>query len=139
MVKEALANAVYHRSYEIWEPLEVRILPYGVTIASYPGPDRSVDIDDLRTGHGVTRRYRNRRIGELLKELNLTESRGTGIPKILRAIKKNGSPLPVFERDEDRTFFVARFPIHPKALHRITKEERAEPEEPSTKSGPSLD
>jgi len=132
-------NAVYHRSYEIREPIEVRILPDGVTIASYPGPDRSVNIDELRTGYGVTRRYRNRRIGEFLKELNLTEGRGTGIPKILRAIQKNGSPLPVFETDEDRTYFVAKFSIHPGALQRITKEVRAEPEEPGTKSGPSRD
>ncbi len=138
-LEEALVNAVYHRSYEIREPIEVRILPDGVTIASYPGPDRSVSIDELRTGQGVTRRYRNRRIGEFLKELNLTEGRGTGIPKILRAIQKNGSPIPVFETDEDRTYFVARFPIHPKAPHRITKEERAEPEKPGAKSGPSRD
>jgi ATP-dependent DNA helicase RecG len=94
-------------------------------------------LDDLRTGHGITRRYRNRRIGEFLKELNLTEGRGTGIPKILRAIQKNRSPLPVFETDDDRTYFVARFPIHPKAPHRITKEERSEREKPGTKLAPS--
>ena len=138
-LEEALVNAVYHRSYEIREPIEVRILPDGVTIASYPGPDRSVNLDDLRTGHGITRRYRNRRIGEFLKELNLTEGRGTGIPKILRVIQKNGSPLPVFETDDDRTYFVARFPIHPKAPHRITKEDRVEHKEPGAKSGLSRD
>ena len=133
-LEEALVNAVYHRSYEVREPIEVRILPDGVTIASYPGPDRSVNIDDLRTGQGITRRYRNRRIGEFLKELNLTEGRGTGIPKILRAIQKNGSPPPVFETDEDRTYFVARFPIHPGALLRAIKEDKAETTEPGTKS-----
>ncbi len=31
------------------------------------------------------------------------------IPKILRAIRKNGSPPPIFETDADRTYFVARF------------------------------
>lgn len=31
--------------------------------------------------HVVCRRYRNRRIGEFLKELELTEGRSTGIPK----------------------------------------------------------
>jgi len=133
-LEEALVNAIYHRSYEIREPIEVRILPDCVTIANYPGPDRSVNLDDLRTGHGVTRRYRNRRIGEFLKELSLTEGRGTGIPKILRAIQKNGSPLPVFETDDDRTYFVVRFPIHPKALHRITKKERAESQKPQHQS-----
>jgi len=82
-------------------------------------------------------RDRDRRIGEFLKELNLTEGRGTGIPKILRAIQKNGSPLPVFETDDDRTYFVARFPIHPGALQRITKKDSVETEEPGTKSAPS--
>ncbi len=71
------------------------------------------------------------------KKLNLTEGRGTGIPKILRAIQKNGSPMPVFETDDDRTYFVARFPIHPGALQRITKEDSVETEEPGTKSAPS--
>ena len=125
---------VYHRSYEIREPIEVRILPDCVTIASYPGPDGSVNLEDLQTGRSTTRRYRNRRIGEFLKELSLTEGRGTGIPKILRAIRKNGSPLPIFETNDDRMYFVARFPIHPGAMQRITKEDRAETEGTGTKS-----
>jgi ATP-dependent DNA helicase RecG len=135
-LEEALVNAIYHRSYEIREPVEVRILPDEVTIASYPGPDRSIDMEALRNGRGVTRRYRNRRIGEFLKELNLTEGRGTGIPKILRAIRKNGSPLPRFETDEDRTYFVSRFPIHPKALQRTSKESLTEVEKAEARSGP---
>ncbi|MFA5180352.1 MAG: RNA-binding domain-containing protein [Syntrophales bacterium] len=138
-LEEALVNAVYHRSYEIREPIEVRILPDCVTIASYPGPDHSVNLADLQTGRSSTRRYRNRRIGEFLKELNLTEGRGTGIPKILRAIRKNGSPLPIFETDDDRLYFVSRFPIHPGAKQRIIKEDRAETEKTGTKSGPSRD
>ena len=120
-------------------PIEVRILPDCVTIASYPGPDGSVNLEDLQAGRSATRRYRNRRIGEFLKELNLTEGRGTGIPKILRAIQKNGSPMPVFETDDDRTYFVARFPIHPGALQRIIKEDRCAPKEPGTKLAPSRD
>ncbi|MCG2660280.1 MAG: hypothetical protein L6437_08555 [Kiritimatiellae bacterium] len=63
----------------------------------------------------MSRRYRNRRIGEFLKELSLTEGRGTGIPKIMRAIRHNNSPRPKFETDSDRTYFAATFPIHPKA------------------------
>ena len=41
---------------------------------------------DLRAGVAISRRYRNRRIGEFLKELGLAEGRCTGVPKILRAI-----------------------------------------------------
>ena len=34
-------------------------------------------------------RYRNRRRGEFLKELDLTEGRSTGIPKMLRVMTAN--------------------------------------------------
>ncbi|MDP4272674.1 MAG: hypothetical protein Q8907_00155 [Bacteroidota bacterium] len=38
------------------------------------------------------RRYRNRRLGDFLKELYLTEGKATGIPRIKKAMKDNGSP-----------------------------------------------
>ncbi|MBU4212303.1 MAG: hypothetical protein KKD33_06945, partial [Verrucomicrobia bacterium] len=96
-IEEALVNAVHHRGYDVREPVEVRILPDEVIITSYPGPDRSIRLADLKKDHFVSRRYRNRRIGEFLKELDLVEGRGTGIPKIMRAIRKNKSPRPTFE------------------------------------------
>lgn len=117
-LEEALVNAVYHRSYEEREPIEVRITPEEIAILSYPGPDRSINMADLRVGKAVTRRYRNRRIGEFLKELELTEGRATGIPKIIRAMKDNGSPEPAFESDEDRISFLVRLPVHPDAAGR---------------------
>jgi ATP-dependent DNA helicase RecG len=52
-------------------------------------------------------------VGEFLKELEMTEGRGTGIPKILCEIKKNRSPKPIFHTDDDRTFFLVEFPVHP--------------------------
>jgi ATP-dependent DNA helicase RecG len=114
-VEEALVNAVYHRSYEIREPVEVRITPQDLVILSFPGPDRSIRMDDLRAGRAVSRRYRNRRIGEFLKELDLTEGRSTGIPKILREMAANGSPAPEFDSDDDRTSYLVRLPVHPRA------------------------
>jgi ATP-dependent DNA helicase RecG len=120
-IEEALCNAVYHRSYEIREPVEVRILPDSLTICSFPGPDRSIRDQDMKKFRFVSRRYRNRRVGEFLKELEMTEGRGTGIPKILREIKKNGSPEPVFHSDRDRSFFLVEFPIHPVFAEELKK------------------
>lgn len=37
--------------------------------------------------------YRNRRIGDFLKELKLIEGRNTGFPNALNALKKNGSDM----------------------------------------------
>ena len=100
-----MVNAVYHRSYEIREPIEVRITLDDLVVLSFPGPDHSIRLKDLRDGKAVSRRYRNRRIGEFLKELDLAEGRSTGIPKILKVMKKNGSPRPEFDTDEDRSYF----------------------------------
>ena len=69
-------------------------------------------MQDLQAGKAVSRRYRNRRIGEFLKELDLTEGRSTGVPKILRVMKANNSPEPIFETDDERSYFLIRLPIH---------------------------
>jgi ATP-dependent DNA helicase RecG len=100
----------------------------GLVVLSFPGPDHSIKMADLRRGKGVSRRYRNRRIGEFLKELDLTEGRSTGISKILKAMKANGSPVPEFETDKDRTYFLIRLPLHPGALQ----------EEPTPKSSEKI-
>lgn len=125
-IEEALVNAVYHRSYEEREPIEVRISHEELVILSFPGPDRSIRMEDLRTGRAVSRRYRNRRIGEFLKELDLTEGRSTGIPKILKVMAANGSPSPLFETDDDRTSYVVRLPAHPQSRNSETTEVTAE-------------
>ena len=110
-IEEALANAVYHKSYSIREPVEVRVESDRIEILSYPGPDRSVTVDALKSFNVLGRRYRNRRIGDYLKELHLTEGRNTGFRKILRALDRNGSPLPEFITDDEHTFFITRLYI----------------------------
>ena len=100
-IEEALANAVYHKGYDEREPIEVRILSDRIEIVSHPGPDRSVTPEGLKGYRVFNRRYRNRRIGEFLKELHLTEGRNTGFGKVLKALSNNGSPAPLFETDDD--------------------------------------
>lgn len=107
-IKEALSNAVYHRSYEIREPIEVRIEQDRIEILSFPGPDRSVTLEGLKNYQVTSRRYRNRRVGEFLKELHLTEGRNTGFQKILESLNRNGSPKPEFETDEAHSYFITR-------------------------------
>ena len=122
-IEEALVNAIYHRSYEEREPVEVRITRDELLVLSYPGADRSIRMDDFKKGQAVSRRYRNRRIGEFLKELDLAEARSTGVPKIFRAMRRNGSPEPVFESDDDRTWFRVRLPVHERASLAATEHE----------------
>ena len=61
----------------------------------------------------TNRRYRHRRVGEFLKELDLAEGCSTGVPKILRAMRNNGWPAPRFETYDDRTWFLVQLPAHP--------------------------
>jgi ATP-dependent DNA helicase RecG len=49
--------------------------------------------------------YRNRRIGDFLKDLKLTVGKATGFPLIIDEMKKNGNPDPVFYTDDERTHF----------------------------------
>lgn len=115
-VEEALVNAVYHRDYDIREPIEVRINRQCIRILSFPGADPSISQKDIEAGRLLTRRYRNRRIGEFLKELDFTEGRGTGIPKIRRVLAANGSPEPLFVTDEARISFYTEIKMHPEFL-----------------------
>lgn len=111
-IEEALVNAVYHRGYDVREPVEVRIMEDRIHIVSYPGPDRSISEKSIEDKNMIARKYRNRRIGEFLKELKLTEGRNTGVPKIKRALKNNGSREPEFETNETRDYFITTIFIH---------------------------
>ncbi len=118
-LEESIVNAMYHRGYDIREPVEIRIHPDRIEILSFPGPDRSIKQSDIAKGKLVARRYRNRRIGEFFKELKMTEGRCTGIPKIIRAMKANGSPPPLFETDDDRSYFLTTLKIHPQYIKQL--------------------
>lgn len=112
-IEETLVNAFYHRDYQKREPIEIRIYPKSIIFLNQGGPDRSIALQSFDHGKVRSRRYRNRRLGEFLKELELTEGRATGIPTILDSLRKNGSPAPRFYSDEDRTFFEVELFIHP--------------------------
>ena len=89
------------------------ITPDRMEILSLPGPDRSITDEHLENRVLVSRRYRNRRIGDFLKELEIVEGRNTGVPLILRAMANNGSGLPTFETDDERSYFLTILPVHP--------------------------
>lgn len=112
-IEEALTNAVYHKSYQIHEPITVTVTPEKLTILSLPGPDWSISDEDLERRVLISKRYRNRRIGDFLKELKMAEGRNTGVPLIVRAMKENGSKEPKFLTDEERSYFEIELPIHP--------------------------
>jgi ATP-dependent DNA helicase RecG len=113
-LEEALVNAVYHRGYDgPPEPTKVYLYPDRLEVISYPGPVPGIEREHLATGQIPPVPARNRRVGELLKELRLAEARGTGIPKLFRSMAENGSPAPAFDFDGARSYFRVTLPAHP--------------------------
>ncbi len=109
--EEAVVNALYHRDYQEREPVEITIEPTHIDILSYSGPDRSITTEAIKAAQRLkARRYRNRRLGDFLKELDLTEGRATGIPTIQKSLRENGSDKAVIDTDEDRTYFLMTIP-----------------------------
>jgi ATP-dependent DNA helicase RecG len=112
-LEEAISNAVYHKNYAEEKPIEIQVLPDRIEILSYPGPLPPISNVDLQQRRVIARDYRNRRIGDFLKELQLTEGKATGFPVIRDGMLKNGNPEPVFYTDEERTLFLVTLLCHP--------------------------
>jgi len=130
-IEEAVCNAVYHKSYSDNKPIEIQVLPDRIEILSFPGPMPPVTNADLQQRRVIARDYRNRRVGDFLKELKLTEGKATGIPLIRDEMSRNGNPEPVFYTDEERTLFLVTLPSHPvwlvtKSVTKLTRRDVVE-------------
>lgn len=112
-LEEAVVNSLYHRSYIEREPVEITIEPDKISILNFGGPNHTISMQAIREARMLrSRRYTNRRLGEFLKELNLTEGRATGIPTIQQKLQENGSQRASIETDEERTFFLIDIPCN---------------------------
>jgi len=118
-LEEAVANCLFHRNYQEREPVKIRIEPDAILLYNSGGPDRSIKREDFMTGRAIPKRYRNRRLGDFLKELKLTEGHATGLPAIRRAMEQNGSPAPQFDFDDERTWFQVTLPIHTSFVQKL--------------------
>lgn len=93
------------------------IFPDRVEITSYPGPMPGIELRHLQPGAATPSvPAHNRRIGEFLKERQLAEGRLTGLPRVFDAMRRNGSPPPRYDFDEQRTYFRATLPAHPEYM-----------------------
>lgn len=111
-LEEILANAVFHKSWDDRNPNEVCIDHNSIEVLNFEEPMPPITNADLQKSRVISRHYRNRRIGDFLKEMHLTEGRSTGFPKIYQAVKRNDSPMPLFETDDRNMHLLATMPIH---------------------------
>jgi len=114
-MEEAIVNAVFHRGYDLpYQAARIGLYPDRMEITSFPGPVPGLEPQHI--GPGVRTPQlptRNPRVGDLLKALRLAETWHTGIPKMYRRMRENGSPPPTFDFDVGRTYFRVTLPAHP--------------------------
>lgn len=109
VLREAIANSVAHRDYsETGREIDIQIFDDRIEVISPGGLGGGLTISDLGTG----KRYiRNHLIADILNDLRFIERAGTGIARIIREMKSNGSPDPIFKSDTNT--FIAILPSHP--------------------------
>lgn len=123
-LEEVVVNAIYHRSYEEQRPNEIRIYKVfkpaidkaedrrRIEIRSFPGPLPPIDNYALSQLNFTSRKYRNIKLGDWLKNIRLAEKYATGIPTTIKTLAENGSPPPFFWTDEPKSEFLVVIKIH---------------------------
>jgi predicted HTH transcriptional regulator len=110
-LREALINAVVHRDYEIPEPIRVTVFSDRIEIRSPGTLHWGIDKEKFLSGKAGPK-WRNQCFAYLFNKLQLAQAEGQGIPTIIRAMKEEGCPDPVFEIDRDSVTCV--LPAHPR-------------------------
>jgi predicted HTH transcriptional regulator len=116
-LQEALINAIVHRDYEIAEPIRVTIFSDRIEIQSPGSLHWGVDKEKFLTGK-ASAKWRNQSFAYLFNKLQLAQSEGQGIPTIIRTMKEENCPAPIFEIGTDSVTCI--LPAHPR--HRTIRE-----------------
>ena len=111
-IEELVGNALLHKNYQYHEPISIRITKETFEITIIPGFDSSINEKDILTFSPKTRKYRNRRIAEFMKELHIAEAKNTGYPTIIKYLKQNESSMPIIEMDGERSYVTVIIPIN---------------------------
>lgn len=114
VIREALANAAMHRSYQIHSP--VQIIRYSNRIEVINPGFSLKDMADLGKPGS---RLRNPAIAAVLHDLHWAETKGSGIRTMRRLSADAGLPLPEFNSDRQRNEFKATLFLH----HLLTEDD----------------
>lgn len=107
VLREAVVNAVMHRSYRVHSP--VQIIRYSNRL-EIRNPGYSI-ISEERWGTpgSVTR---NPHLATVLHEINFAETKGSGIRVMRQLMRDSNLTPPTFESDREKDLFVATFLFH---------------------------
>ena len=95
-LQEAVVNAIVHRDYEINDPIRITAFLDRIEIRSPGTLHWGVDRKKFIIGK-ASPKWRNQSFAYLFNKLQLSQSEGQGIPTIIRTMKEEGCPEPVFD------------------------------------------
>ncbi len=107
VLREAIVNAVMHRSYLVQSP--VQIIRYNNRI-EIRNPGYSLKAEERLGDPGSE--TRNPHIAAVFHETNLAETKGSGIRTMRRLMDQSGFAPPTFESDRMGNQFVTRLLLH---------------------------
>jgi len=107
VIREALVNALMHRSYRSHRP--VQIIRYANRL-EIRNPGFSLKSQDQLGEPGS--QLRNPKIAAALYDTRLAETKGSGIRVMRESMEQAGLPPPLFESDRGNDQFVVRYFFH---------------------------
>ncbi len=116
VIREALANAVMHRSYQDHSPVQIVRYSNRLEVIN-PG----FSLKDMASLGTPGSRLRNPAIAAVLHEINWAETKGSGIRTMRRLANDAGLPLPDFASDRQKNEFKVTLFLH----HLLTEEDYA--------------
>lgn len=107
VLREAIVNALMHRSYREHQPTQVIRYSNRIEIKN---AGFSLKNEDALGEPGSE--LRNPTLAAVFHETNVAETKGSGIRTMRRLMKENGFSLPTFESNRAENFFVSRLLLH---------------------------
>ncbi|KPJ75017.1 MAG: hypothetical protein AMK72_15325 [Planctomycetes bacterium SM23_25] len=107
VIREAVVNALMHRSYRQKQP--VQVIRYANRI-ELRNPGHSLIPDDRLGEPGSL--CRNEKIAAVLHEIGLAETKGTGIRAMREAMERANLTFPLFESDREKDSFAVTLLVH---------------------------
>lgn len=116
-LQEAVVNSFVHRDYEIDQPSRITVFSDRVEIYSPGSLPRAIDKEKFLNGR-ATPFWKNQSLAYFFNKLQLAQAEGQGIPTIIRTMRDEGCPSPIFEIESESLTCI--LPAHPR--HSILKE-----------------
>jgi predicted HTH transcriptional regulator len=118
-LQEALINAIVHRDYEVPAPIRITVFANRIEIQSPGTLHWGVDKEKFQNGKAGPK-WRNQSFAYLFNKLQLAQSEGQGIPTIIRTMKEEGCPDPIFDIESESVTCI--LPAHPR--HQVIREQQ---------------